>query len=407
MKYIHQIITTLNRYIVLIETSREEQAHRVFTGDEFNRIATRVLKNNSTGDIFKAKADLLQAKVIRKAPRVEGSFQLDRRVSRFLNEMAEQESIGLSGNIRIEVEQLSSLIAQLSDTIARNDKLNSDQYLEQTDLRLSNLQSQSSVNEKAILRAVEKSKSYPPSFTVKQRYKEANDLWEQYIIPMLEMIEPQGLFSRTLTELENKLRGYRRDGQLMLVTQREVMEQVIFRILDLRAEMSSSIHRSQIKLAPLREAYRKATRLSRSISDALTYLANTRFKYADNFPIPDVSKRYSPALTDGDTEIDAYIAGLSQYSPEKTYLSDVQDSERGAPTLYPDVLNQLKESVPIDDTFQWLLDNYPDISTAYMLQIFLRLTSMEPQLASAMKERKRYETLTHRIDMPRRELSGK
>ena len=223
---------------------------------------------------------------------------------------------------------------------------------------------------------------------------------------MLEMIEPQGIFSRTLTELENKLRGYRRDGQLMLVTQRETMEQVIFRILDLRAEMSSSIHRSQIKLAPLREAYRKATRLSRSISDALTYLVNTRFKYADNFPIPNVSKRYSPALTDGNTGIDAYIAGLAKYSPEKTYLPDVKEGERGAPTLYPEVLNQLKESVPIDDTLQWLLDNYPDISTAYMLQIFLRLTSMEPQLASVLKERKRYETLTHIIDMPRRELSG-
>ena len=117
----------------------------------------------------------------------------------------------MSGNIRIEVEQLSSLIAQLSDAIARNDKLNSDQYLEQMDLRLSNLQNQSSINEKAILRAVEKLKSYPPSFTVKQRYKEANDLWDQYIIPTLEMIEPQGIFSRTLTELENKLRGYRRD----------------------------------------------------------------------------------------------------------------------------------------------------------------------------------------------------
>lgn len=93
-------------------TIREEQAHRVFTGDEFNRVASRVLKNNATGDIFKAKADLLQAKFIREAPRVEGSFQLNRRVSRFLNEMAEKESIGLSGNIRIEVEQLSSLIAQ-------------------------------------------------------------------------------------------------------------------------------------------------------------------------------------------------------------------------------------------------------------------------------------------------------
>ncbi len=41
MKYIHQIITTLHRYIVLIETIREEQAHRVFTGDEFIRIALK------------------------------------------------------------------------------------------------------------------------------------------------------------------------------------------------------------------------------------------------------------------------------------------------------------------------------------------------------------------------------
>ena len=290
-------------------------------------------------------------------------YQLDRRVSRFLNEMAEQESIGLSGNIRNEVEQLSALLKQLSEAVSRNDKLNSDQYLEQMDLRLSNLQSQSSVNEKAILRAVEKSKSYPPSYTIKQRYKEANDLWDQYIIPMLEMIEPNGLFSRTLTELEQDLREYRKDGRLMLVSQREIIGQVIYRILDLRGEMSSSIQRSQLKLAPLKGAYRKVSRLSRNISKALKYLATQRFRYADDFPVPDIAKKSKLALTDSDSEIDSYISTLSEYIPQTFYLPDKDQAVRRVPVLYPDILNDALKTMPLEDTFSWLIKSYPDLTT--------------------------------------------
>lgn len=404
MQYIRQIITTLHKHIALVEALREDHVHLTFSINQFDQTAERIIPDCSSSAIFKARADLIKANIIRQAPRLDGMYQLDRRVSRFLNEMAEQEFIGLSGNIRIEVEQLSTLLKQLSEAISRNDKLNSDQYLEQMDLRLSNLQNQSSVNEKAILRAVEKSKSYPPSYTIKQRYKEANDLWDQYLIPMLEMIEPHGLFSRTLTELERDLRKYRRDGRLMLVSQRAIIEQVMYRILDLRGEMSSSIQRSQIKLAPLKEAYRKASRLSRSISSALKYLAKHRFRYADEFPIPGIGKKSTPALTDSDAEIVGYISGLAEYSPLTFYLPETGDNTRDAPILYPEVLNQAVETLPLDDTFSWLIENYPSLTTAYLLQLFLRLTSMEPRLKCSMEERKSYETSTHRITMPRRPL---
>ena len=404
VQYIRQIITSLHKHIMLIEALREDYGCVVFSIRQFDQTADRIIADCTAAEIFKYRADLLNSCIIRHAPRREGMYQLDRRVSRFLNEMAEQESIGLSGNIRVEVEQLSELLQQLADAVSRNDKLNSDRYLEQMDLRLSNLQTQSSVNEKAILRAVEKSKSYPPSYTIKQRYKQANDLWDQYIIPMLEMIEPHGLFNRTLTELERELREYRRDGRLMLVSQRTVIEQVMYRILDLRGEMSSSIQRSQIKLAPLKEAYRKASYMSRSIANALKYLANQRFRYANDFPIPNIGKKSTPALTDGDAEIDGYLSGLVDYSPATVYLPSTENNPREAPVLYPDVLDVAFRQVPIDDTFSWLIKTYPELTTNYLLQLFLRLTSMEPKLHCAMKERNRYRTSSHIITMPIRQL---
>src|SRR5690606_14716445 len=205
------------------------------------------------------------------------------------------------------------------------------------------------------------------------------EAFDDYIEPMLQLIDINGPFQATIASLEALLSEQISALEISggLSHEKELLLQLRTRLLDMNQIGRESLSRSADALMPLREELRKNTLLSRNASALLGLMRKKGIDLTlSQLPvvIASDSQRFSLGSAN---QFTSYMAELADYQQAEYQLPTQQD-ERVAPNLqlpdYDSVLNKARSSGAITNLARWLDDNYPNLALDELLYLYQALS---------------------------------
>lgn len=408
MQYLKTILNTLIKYLALITQLQQRYEGRYFTAQDFCQLYRSHFRQSQVSDALGVLAELRSKGVLINAPRSEHSFEIDSNIVMILRTLSEQEQLGLSKAVEAELDDLSRVLRRLSKAIDEIDYADIDRFCQRLDQRFVSLQRQLSANEKAIMRIVERAKQQNKRLSLQQRYAEALDAWDEYLTPLLDMLQVGGLFETTVGQIEQQLRGYADNFHYQLFMQQYVerLNNLVYRLLDLRQHMRQSVQNCQRLLEPLYKRYRKNTAISQGASDIIRRIRTQHYRYVQRI-VPFAVGEEKIELTDPDIQIQAYIAEVSRYQAPLLDLPQVQQRapvEQSQPVVFAHVLQQARAALPIEDGLAWLIQQFPQLNTRQLLEFFLRLCQQPDIQVAVLHDSLSYQTQQHRLTLRQRQL---
>lgn len=337
----------------------------------------------------------------------ETLYQLGSLVETIISQLLQEHRLGLSESIQVHIRHLDELSQRLVQASSDYDPDAIASSTKKIWQMTQDIKQQVHNNLQAIRHIVAQAKSQATNKPLRQRYADVIDAWDQYIAPMGEMVEPHSAFDAIIdsaiarmgiavTKLESA-------GALMSET--DNVRSADKMLHDMRWHILGTFQVARDVLKPLYEVARLNSRVTRGAAMILDDLQKGRVRKVESYaPLP-LFRRTRNALLAPNSTLLAYYFGVRDVEerPSPT-ITAPRAEDRVQRHITPPlnkhaVLRQLKKDLPVDDMLEWAITHYPDYPTSKVLDIVLH-TFNQPELDTQHGARKRYETMTHRIEGP-------
>lgn len=336
--------------------------------------------------IYKEAQRLLQAEIF--IPLAKSSqLELNRAVLDFAEYLLQEHNLGMAQDIQSRIHELNRLSLKLEQSAISRDAPELRRFIWQMDERIREVVKHFQNNETAILNLVDKAKSDERNLSLSRRYKAVMEAFDEYIDPMLQLVDINGPFQHTIGRLEALLSEQILQLEITggLNTEKELLLQLRTRLLDMNQTGRESLTRSADALMPLREELRKNTLLSRNASAILGLMRKKGIEQILNPLIPAVSSDQQRFSLGSANQLTSYMAELAGYQDAEYQLPQQVDQPFNGSLQLPDyqtVLKQANAAGQIDNLAQWLYEAYPELALDELLYLYQEL-SREPALQLA------------------------
>ncbi len=229
----------------------------------------------------------------------------------------------------------------------------------------------------AIHEIAERAKTAGGGIPVSRRYREVIEAYDQYILPMTEMMDsgPTGTFSAHMDKAIRTLEGGREKLLIQgaLYRHQEQLNLVNGQAKELQRQGRLILKECSDTLLPLRDELRQHNTLSQSIS----YLLGQIRKRGLNKTLPEASlplwQRDSERQIRINDKLLDYMAGAMCFTPQETPFPNDVAGDMPAPT---DLINErelreiLASDLPVADLLQWLHKRHPDLQDVTLLRLY-------------------------------------
>lgn len=360
----------------LVSLGRE---HIAFERDEVLMLLAKVYPEDSQEQSVERLQQLVNNELL-IAMSHSDSLQVNENVSQFVSSLLHEHELGLSEILKARIVDIQAGLAQLQQAMDNRDMAALQSGAIRIDKQLRQVLQQLEQDNHAIQAIAERAKSSDESMPLAQRYREVLDAYDQYVLPMEELMDTGAggnfypLLERAETVLDALVRTLVIQGGLY--SHQQMLRQVSFRVKDVRLNGRLSLKQCTNTLMPLREEIRRHNHLSAAIGQLL---GQVRKKGLDRtFPgqcLPVWRKERSVAIAIG-PELLALMEQARGYQAKSVDFPEENDEQLLVVLEQVDedaIRRHLYESLPIADLMDWLVRHYGGYQDTTLLRLYHKL----------------------------------
>lgn len=334
---------------------------------------------------------LINFKIIEPLPDATASYEMTRTVAILFRFLLQEQRLTSTAVIQAYLDELERAQNDLDHAI-RDDKHSLvERSLDEITETMERIRQDSRANREAIISEVMAVKSNREKRTVSERFEKINYLWNNYIIPLQDLIDVRKTMDASLDSLDRLLRHGSEQFLLDGALHRE-FSRCSVRLVRLKRDMTADFHESMHEVEPLYASLRKDSSLARGVARALERIGKEGIKSLNlQSELAIHTGRLREGLFD-DADIEAYLHNVRGYQPQEP---PVINFGLGAPShqfIPPEELTEkLLQSLPVCDVLQWLLDCYEEYPFPELLRAYGRIFASDSFKAAFSRDEKSYQ----------------
>ncbi|WP_105213573.1 hypothetical protein [Pseudoalteromonas sp. T1lg22] len=396
-----RVLNTLTELWPVLETLMKRFKMGDFSIKEVQSIIKQHFPHYSGAQIYKETNRLLSQDIL--VPLAKSSqLEINRAVSDFAAYLLQDESLGVAAEIHVLVDDLERLSAKLTKAVGDDDYGDISRYTRIMDERVRKIVKLYQHNENAIYNLVEQAKANGSSMSLSKRYKAVIEAFDEYIEPMLEMLDISGAFQicfdtieLSLTEHLLHLKQSGRDANTI-----RMLEQLRTRILDMHHIGRESLRQSADMLMPLREELRQNTLVTRQAAKILGLIRKRGLDSVMSAHQPFFASEPMHHQLGSNAQLVAYMAGLSEFEEHDFEMPDASAAEPYRAPNIPSFRDVRALFIPAKGNSkarkQQLIDvldsHYPELESDELLYLYQKLIN-DPSLTLNQSERLETKTI--------------
>ncbi|WP_462171785.1 hypothetical protein [Pseudoalteromonas xiamenensis] len=387
-----KILNTINEHWSTLELLFKRFKYTDFSLKDVQNVLKQKNPNWQSERLFKEANRLLNQEIV--IPLAKSSqLELNRAIADFMGYLLQEESLGLAEEITVLVKDLERLGFRLADAGQVGDHGELRRFSRIMDERVRKIVKLYQHNENAIMNIVEQAKADQSNVSLKKRYQAVLEAFDEYIEPMLEMVDIHGEFQRCFSLIEHQI-----SEQIITLDQvgrcsedKRMLEQLRTRILDMHLIGRESLRQSADMLLPLREELRRNTLITRQASKVLSLVRKRGVDFILTATQPNFVSDVQRFSLGQQRHIVSYMAGLSEFEDEAYQLPDELDVPAYvSPNIpdYSDVRKALRSfSGKKTQLLGFLSRSYPDLEADEMLFLYQKIIS-DSEFALSQEDQK-------------------
>ncbi|KPM84739.1 hypothetical protein [Pseudoalteromonas lipolytica] len=334
--------------------------------------------------IYKETNRLLNQDII--IPLAKSSqLEINRAIADFATFLLQEEHLGLAQEISVLVDDLARLGNRLAKAGEIEDYDELRRFSRIMDDRVRKIMKLFAHNENAILNIVEQAKADNAVQSLQKRYQAVIEAFDEYIEPMLEMVDIRGDFHACFNTIEAQI-----SAQIQQIDRlgksyqdKRMLEQLRTRILEMHLVGRESLRKSADMLMPLREELRRNNLITRQAAKVLGLVRKNGVDNMLSAVQPNFVSDAQRFSLGQQRHIVAYMAGLVDFEHDEYQLPEHDDVPAyQSPYIpdYNDVKTQFrkrfkKASKKAQPLLSFLDESYPDLEADEMLFLYQKLIS--------------------------------
>lgn len=373
-----KLIRCLDEHWTLIEWLVERSQHSSFSVQDVQHLIQKANPQYSSEQVFKETQRLLQLEVL--IPLAKSSqLELSSTILEFAQHLLHEEQLGLATDIESRVLELNRLSSRMAQAASQRDSRELRRFARAMDDRIREVLKQFAQNEQAILSLVERAKADESKLSLARRYAAVMDAFDDYIEPVLLLVDINGAFQHSISSIELQLTEQIQQIEVtgVLHQDKESLLQLRTRLLEMNQVGRESLSRCADLLMPLRDELRRNTLLSRNASFLLGQMRKKGIEHTLDPLVPGLRSDAQKFSLGSANQITSYMAELCQYQHDAYEVPDAIDSAHASLMQVPevkDVLRKARTMKQLPDLSRWLADSYPELPVDELLFLYQELS---------------------------------
>lgn len=376
------LVFQLHQHWELVEALvRVSRDYPEFDSDQAVGLIHRVDPSNS--DPHAVVRSLINADVLQVVPR-SGDLMVNPMVLEFVRGLTHEHELGLSSVLAARVEAIRSSTQAINQAVTSGEM----DLLRDSARQLSELFRQISLqlhqDRDAILDIAEQARSAETSMPLSRRYRRVLEAYDAYIEPMNQMMDsgPEGTFYAYLESADESLDVVYEhlSTQGALYSHRRQIRQVSYQAKELRRIGRHIAQQCADTLLPLREELRAHSNLAASISKLLGQVRKKGLRRAvpinvGQLRLPACRQERHARVSVGD-DVLTILAEARNFQPVAEPFPEADAPvtiDFQARVDLDAVIEQLKQSLPVEQLMNWLVQHYGHLPDAMVLQLYHEL----------------------------------
>ncbi|CAH9062230.1 hypothetical protein PSECIP111951_02650 [Pseudoalteromonas holothuriae] len=379
-----KVLNTLHEHWSVLELLFKRFKMTDFSAKDVQSIIKHKNPQWTSERIFKETNRLLNQEII--IPLAKSSqLEINRAIADFASFLLQEENLGLAEEITVLVKDLERLGLRLHQAGNEGDFSELRRFSRIMDERVRKIVKLFEHNESAIFNLVEQAKSDNSNLSLQKRYKAVIEAFDEYIEPMLEMVDIRGPFHACFIMIEQQISNQIENIELFGRGARDkrMLEQLRTRILDMHLVGRESLRKSADMLMPLREELRRNTLITRQAAKVLGLIRKNGVDRMLTSVQPEFVSDIQRFSLGQQRHMVAYMASLAQFEHADYELPDSTDVPAYQSPNIPDYndvrLSFTKKFANSGAKRQALLDflneQYPSLDADEMLFLYQKLIS--------------------------------
>jgi len=391
----------LNRWDIIAQLF-DQIADSSITLQELHHLVVSLIPQSEQSDVSNIIDSLQNVDILVPVANNPNRFEINVVIMEFVGYLKNEHRLGLSEEIEAYLKHLELLANKIAQAVQAGESIELVKSARELDLRMREVIKKLQHDEKALEGIAEQAKMANKQIPLRQRYAEVISSWDEYLEPMVEMIDLKGVFDRTVRVVENQLQNiiHKMDVVGVLIDELEIVRQAQARMMAMEKVAQHTLKRGTEILLPLREEVRINNSITQGASLALAIIRKqgiNDLKVETRVPLLAQSHKNVVSSSAG---IEKYIYGLHHFEPTLNRFP-ARHSDRKSPDkviTFNQVKRQVIKSLPIADIMTWLIENYAMVSTDNIIEWFAMLTRGD-RFQKQRLTRRDYLTKTHRISL--------
>jgi len=257
-------------------------------------------------------------------------------------------------------------------------------------------------DEQALAAVADRAKTSDRQIPLRQLYAEVLATWDEYVEPMIQLVNADGAFEQGVRKVENVLlRMLTEQQRLGHLVDDDMLLRTHARILEMQTSAQLTLRHARELLLPLREEARRHNAVTRGAALALSAIRRKGLDAVPQAAMPMFTRPQSTFLGSA-SQVEAYVYALANFEPKPARFPKAHKSHKGeaprAPRTVKEMLERCEDALPMPDLMTWLLEQEPDGATDELLYWFSRL-SREKRFKRERLERRDYHTHEHQVSL--------
>ena len=334
---------------------------------------------------------LVNLKIIEPLPDATASYEMTRTVAVLFRFLLQEQRLTSTAVIQAYLDELERAQADLDQAI-RDDKHSLiERALDEITETMERIRQDSRANREAIINEVMTVKSNREKRTVSERFEKILHLWNHYLEPLKDLIDVRKTMDASLDSLERLLKQGTEQFLVDGALHREFIRCSV-RLVRLRRDMTADFLESMHEVEPLYVSLRQDSTLARGVARALERIGKEGIR---SLNLPAELAIPSGWLREGlfdNTDVEAFLHNVRGYHPQEPPVISLGTEPPTPRFIQPDeLIDSLRQALPIGDVLQWLLDRYEEYPFPELLRAYGRIFGSDNFKTGFSQEEKSYQ----------------
>jgi hypothetical protein len=330
-------------------------------------------------------------------------FELNAQIHDFLAYLRREHRLGLCLEIEAYLRHLERLAEHIQQAFDIRDGNDLARQLRLLDMRVRDVLKKLANDEQALVAVAERAKTSDRQIPLRQRYAEVLATWDEYVEPMINLVNADGAFEQGVRKVENVLlRLLGEQQRLGHLVDDDMLLRTHARILEMQTSAQLTLRHARELLLPLREEARRHNAVTRGAALALAAIRRKGIDAVPQAAMPMFTRPQSTFLGSA-SQVEAYVYALARFEPKPAQFPRAHKVAKSgepprAPRTVKEMLDRCEDALPLPDLMVWLLEQEPTGATDELLYWFSRL-SRDKRFSRQRLERQDYSTREHRVSL--------